>query len=631
MGAAAAAASGSPGPRRRPARGRAAARSGRGGARRPGPGSGWRPARRCRPRGARSPSRRPVRGRAASPAYSATGPRSSATRMPRRPRRDSDQASTAAGSAASSRRPGSLTRRCGVGRRQPGDLGTRGGQPPGDRLQRRRPAAARWTDDQQPAGAVEVEAQQGAVVASRPDRHPPPSPRDVRPPAVPRGRRGRRGGRRCARAPTPRPRRPGRRAVVPPPRGSASWHSSGVLAEQGAAGRPMGRDGTRRDSRDGVVGPVGERQQQAHPCRRRQTAAGQRPVGGQHAGHPDRRAVADQPQQPVRPPAGVGLVEQRPGGLDPVDQQQHEGRGSSRRCGTAGVHLAVEAVEQPDGAERVVAADRGAGVREPGGLGAEVAARGLQHVDVQLPGTEPGRRRSQHRAQQRRAPAARTAHRQHTPADGEVEVQRLPGLPVGSVHQADREAGASLVRRVAGRSGVEVGLRERVGQRGLPGAVRRGGAADLRCAADSASTSRARSRGPRRLPAVRRASLPARPSDGPSASVRGARHRRRRRAPPAGARLAAAAAQESTAGDVARAGGPRRACPRRRGSRPRRWCGGRCAGCSWRGSRGRRRRRAVGWPGRGGSPASDRAGRSRSARARSRAVPRRAWRTRRRR
>ena len=55
-------------------------------------------------------------------------------------------------------------------------------------------------------------------------------------------------------------------------------------------------------------------------------------------------------------------------------------------------------------------------------------------------------------------------------------------------------------------------------------------------------------------------------------------------------RGAAAGPQIGATGQVHGAGGPRRWCRARRGSRPRRWCAGRSGACSSRGSRGRPRR-----------------------------------------
>ena len=246
----------------------------------------------------------------------------------------------------------------------------------------------------------------------------------------------------------------GRRRGAPAGRGSASWHSS---ASSPSRARPGGRwlgHGSGGDARHGVVGPVGQGQDEAMPGR------------GRPAGRPGtaRSAVSTQ----VRPTAAPSRISRRsPSDPRPriglVQERAERPRPRRRAAGSAGpagrraaarraVDLAGEAVDQPDGRggrRRRRPWCRRAAAPRPSAPSAPPPASSTWTWSS--PGPSRATASRQHGAQQRGAAAARAAHGQPAPPSARSRSSGSLGLPVGPVDQADREPGRGRPVAVAGR------------------------------------------------------------------------------------------------------------------------------------------------------------------------------------
>ena len=450
--------------------------------------------------------------------------------------------------------------------------------------------------------------------AARPRRRPGRSGRRARP----RRRRGRRPGAGAARQPGRRAvrrcaaaagsRRPAPSARASSGAGSASWHSSG-RPRRPAPGPAVGGSGRLGpDPGHGVVGAVGQGQDQALPGDAASRPPGTARSAVSDAGQSDRGAVADQPEQLGRAARRVGVVQERADRLHAVDQQQDRAApvggpappGGRRPPGRAGRPAGRSAARPRRRWRCRCAAGRG---------------RRGQRARRRTRGRGRAARRGRAGAPPRRArcaaavvrplrgpptashapPSARSSSsgscawrsgRSTSPSGSRVAVAADPGA-AASASSSPRGAGRAAAAATAGAAARHAG---RAGVRGEP----RGTAGRGRC-----RRRRGRSARGGRPPA-------ARSTGGPRGRLGAGGRRRRRPAPPAARRGVAAAGPEvGPAGPVDGEVGGLAACPGRRGSRPRRWCAGRSAGCSWPGSPARRRRRAAAWPARGARP-SDR-------------------------
>ena len=295
----------------------------------------------------------------------------------------------------------------------------------GRRRQRGGAAAAGRAGDEQATGAEQVHRR--AAGPRRPRVRSGGAGRRRATPASPAGARGGRAGiggqlrdaqRRGQPPPTRRPRAsPGgeARAGIPgPPR-------------RAGPGRAAGAPGTLRAGRRRRRSRPGRAAESTSRCR---ATAASRPPGTARsavsdAGEAGGRAVPHQRGAGGRAPARVALVEERADGLHPVDEQQDRRAPVDARARPPGCDLLREPVDQPDGAQRVLAADGGAGVRQrPAASVASEPAAGFQDVDVQLVGPQPVHRLAEDGAEQGGASAARATDGQPGAALGEVELER---------------------------------------------------------------------------------------------------------------------------------------------------------------------------------------------------------------
>ena len=335
------------------------------------------------------------------------------------------------GRCRAARRP--AARRCGAGRRRAGAPRRRRGRPgaaapPPRRRRRLRPGRA--------GAARGPRAARRSAAARREPRRPPPG----------RGFE-----------------RPGERELA----------LQGVLADQGAAGRPVARDGARRDARDRVVRAVGQRQDESLPRDGREAAARDGAVGGHHAGETGGGAVPQEPEQVGRSPAGVALVEQRAERLHPVDQQQdprppcrHRRRtaASATSCASRSTSRTVRSASSPPTTVPVCGSRRRLRGQRPA-AGLERRGRAGRPGPSRVTAS-PSTVRSRVVRPLRGPPTA-----SHVPPSARSSSS---GSWACSSGRSTRPMGSRRGRPPSGRVPAERAAAQPVGERGAPRAVRRG-------------------------------------------------------------------------------------------------------------------------------------------------------------